>query len=84
MYIPLRELLCDFLNLGPSSQKVGLLQDQLLRTVGHERDILTRVPFEEIAAASSDSLAHAIVAQRSVDYRLPAVIARPAVQQELL
>lgn len=84
MYVPLRELLCEFLNVGKSSQKPALLQEQLLRTVGHERDILTKVSFEEIAAASSDSLAHAIVSQRTIDYRLPATIARPAEQAELL
>jgi DNA helicase-2/ATP-dependent DNA helicase PcrA len=83
MYVPLRELLSEFLNVGPSSRKVAQLQSQLLRTVGHERDILTRIPFEEIAAASSDSLAHAIVAQRSPDYRQPNVISPPAVQTEL-
>ena len=84
MYIPLRELLSEFLDVGPSSRKVTQLQDQLLRTVGHERDILTRISLEEIAAASSDALAHAIVAQRSVDYREPAVVRPPAVQPELL
>jgi len=83
MYIPLRELLSDFLNVGPASQKVAQLQGQLLRALGHERDILTKISFEEIAAASSDSLAHAIVAQRSIDYRQPAVIAPPAVQADL-
>jgi len=83
MYVPLRELLCEFLNVGKSSRKLAALQEQLLRTVGHERDILTKTPFEEIAAASSDTLAHAIVSQRTIDYRQPAAIAPPAEQPEL-
>lgn len=84
-YVPLREFLGEFLRAGETSQKVIALQEQLLRQVGHERYILTKAPHEELAQASSEPLAAALVAQRSVDYRERITIAPPvAAQGELL
>ncbi len=77
MYVPLRQLLAEFLQVGPKSKRVGDLHDQLLQRIGHERFILTKAPFEELARGSSEPLAHAITAQRTADPGQPITI-RPA------
>lgn len=84
MYVPLRELLGEFLESGETTRKVIDLQEHLLRHVGHERDILTKATREELAQASSGPLADAIVAQRTVDYRERISIAPPAEQPDLI
>jgi DNA helicase-2/ATP-dependent DNA helicase PcrA len=83
MYVPLRQLLSEFLGFGQTSRKVALLQDQLLRDLGHERHILTAAPLEDIARASSEPLARAIVAQRDAAHDVPIRIGPPARQAEL-
>lgn len=77
MYVPLRHLLAEFLRVGAKSKRVGDLHDQLLQRIGHERFILTKAPFEELARGSSESLAHAITAQRTADPGQPIAI-KPA------
>lgn len=77
MHVPLRQLLGEFLQVGPKSKRVGDLHEQLLQRIGHERFILTKASFEELARASSESLAHAIAAQRTVDHSQPIAI-KPA------
>ena len=67
-YVPLREFLGEFLKAGETTRKVRDLQEQLLRHVGHERDILTKAPREQLAQASSPDLADALLAQRTADY----------------
>lgn len=85
MYVPLREFLSEFLECGETSQKVLALQEQLLRQVGHERHILTKASREELAQASSEALADAIVGQRGVDYQERIKVAPSvAAQGELL
>ncbi len=69
MYVPLREFLSEFLQAGETTRRVLDLQEQLLRRVGHERDIITKAPRDQIAEASSPQLADALIAQRTADYR---------------
>lgn len=83
MYLPLKQLLRDFLQVGPASGKVAKIQESLLRHVGHERFIVTKAPFDDLARVSSADLAHAIVAQRTVDYRTP-IMVKPLMEQSEL
>lgn len=83
MYLPLRQLLSDFLQVGPKSSRLGKIHEALLERVGHERYILTKASKEELAEAWSEELAGAIVEQRRVDYRTPITVQPAGEQAEL-
>jgi PHP family Zn ribbon phosphoesterase len=83
MYVPLRQLLGEFLQVGPKASKLARVQEALLERVGHERYILTRATREELAAGWSDELAGALVEQRSVNFATPITVKPMGEQAEL-
>ncbi len=82
MYVPLPQLLGEFLQVGAKTRKVEALHERLLQRIGHERHILTEADRGELEHASGP-LADAIIAQRTADPRAPIVIQPPAAQAEL-
>lgn len=83
MYVPLMQLITEFLRLGKGSKQAGRLCEQLLRGIKHERHILTQAPFDEIAGVSSEALAGAIIGQRSVGHHAAIRIEPAGAQPEL-
>ncbi len=84
MYVPLRQLLGEFLQVGPKSSRLGKIQEALLERVGHERYILTKATKDELAEAYSEELAVAITEQRKVDHWTPIAVKPMGEQAELI
>ena len=62
--IPLPEILSELLAVGPKSKKVSRVYERLLRELGPELPLLTRIPTEDIARTESTLLAEAITRLR--------------------
>lgn len=62
--IPLSEILAEILQVGPSSGKVKVLYENLVRKLGPELAILLEAPLDDIRRAGGDTLALAIERMR--------------------
>jgi len=69
MYVPVREVLSAFKQLGRDSKSIIGVQERLLEKVGNELYVLTKASREEIAEAVGADLAERLVGQRTVDWR---------------
>ena len=67
--LPLAHVLAAFLRVGPESKGVLEFHDRLLRSLGHERFILTEASYEAIAQADTPQLAKVIIGLRTATPR---------------
>jgi superfamily I DNA/RNA helicase len=58
--IPLKELLSEILDAGPSSKKVEKTYHSYIRTAGSEFDVLLHMPVSDISRKMNDVLAEAV------------------------
>lgn len=68
--VPLAELIASVVGVGAASKKVQLLYHGLLESRGNEFHILREVPGDEIARASSEAVAGAILNMRQGRVRI--------------